>query len=177
MDIKPLVSITSAKGGRPTRWRESLPAEIQTALLEGMASNNIIDALGSSWKELQRFAKKSKDMEKAYVALCGGTALDEKQAMESIAATLGEDDDYDTQLEHGEIEAVRTLRLILRTATSDSAKVQAAKELLDRKRGKPVQTTHVEQNTTYTIIAAIPAAPNSLCVAHDIEGECETLSE
>lgn len=117
-------------------------------------------------------------MEKAYIALCGGNVAEEEEAVESIKATLGnEDDDYDTQLAQGEIEAVRTLRLILRTGTSDSAKVQAAKELLDRKRGKPVQTTHVEQNTTYTIIAAIPAAPNTMRIAQSIESDYEVISE
>lgn len=50
--------------------------------------------------------------------------------------------------------------------------IAACKEALDRTEGKAVQTTHVNQNTTYTIIASIPAPPNSLpLMAQDIEGE------
>ena len=40
--------------------------------------------------------------------------------------------------------------------------ISACREALDRTEGKAVQTTHINQQTTYTIHAAIPAPPNSL---------------
>ncbi len=47
--------------------------------------------------------------------------------------------------------------------------IAACKEALDRTQGKPVQTNIVDQRTTYTILAAIPAPPNSRKALPDIE--------
>lgn len=165
--MRKLTISTSDKGGRPTRYRNSLGDEIMAALDSGKTAEEILIALDTSFAELHRWKGKCATLAKALRRMVGEPSEEDR---------LGDCDSYDEQLEHGEIEAVRTLRMILRTGTSDSARVQAARELLDRKRGKPVQTNVVEQNTTYTIVAAIPAPPNSAArSARAIESNHEVI--
>jgi hypothetical protein len=176
MKLEPLKSKSKAQGGRPSRYRDTLSEEIINALEYGMRQDQILNALGTSLSELSKFAKKTDEMNEAYELLLGKR---NKEFSDSIELSpIDAEETYEEQIDKGEVEAVRTLRLILRTGTSDSAKVQAAKELLDRKRGKPVQTTHINQQTTYTIIAQIPAAPNSVSAQADaIETDYEVIEE
>jgi hypothetical protein len=64
--------------------------------------------------------------------------------------------------------AINTLAMLIKdmntnpTAHKPNDIIAACREALDRTEGKAVQTTHINQLTTYTINAAIPAPPNSL---------------
>jgi len=69
---------------------------------------------------------------------------------------------YDEALASGVDEALAALRRIMDSGKSDAAIVSAANAILDRAKGKPVQTTQVNKSVAYTIVSAIPAPPNSL---------------
>lgn len=175
MNIKPLKKTTGPNGGRPTRWRDSLPEEIHAHLDEGINPQTIINELGTSHKELKKWTVNKLNMPEAFNRLENELKKNDKKELENIEEDEG---DYNQQLEKGVVEAMRTLRLVMRTGRNEGAKVQAAKELLDRAKGKPVQTTQVNQNVSYTIHAAIPAPPNSAALeAQAIEGDCETIDE
>lgn len=175
LDIKPLKHSTNKKGGRPTRYRKTLPDEINAYLDENACPHNVIEKLGTSMEELKRW-KRRPGMNGVVSRL--QKLINDKNRKIIKLSDVNEDDDYEGQLSQAIVEAMRTLRLIMRTGTSDSAKVQAAKEILDRAKGKPVQTTQVNQNVSYTIHAAIPAPPNSAALeAQAIEADCETIDE
>lgn len=55
--------------------------------------------------------------------------------------------------------------------------IAACKEALDRTEGKPLQTAQVNSNVSYNIIAAIPAAPNSLARPDVIDVDCFAVSD
>lgn len=59
-------------------------------------------------------------------------------------------DSYDSQMNLAEIEAVRTLRDVMKYGKTESARVSAAKELLDRKRGKAAQSVTIDSKATVT---------------------------
>lgn len=168
-NIEPLFKTQPPGGGRPTRYRDTLGAEILECIKEGHDTDAIIMALQSDYEELRRFSQKSHEMERAF------KALNEPPDLEDL-----KDDQltYDELLERYETRAIMALYRVIQAGTSDSAKVQAAKELLDRKRGKPVQTTQVNQNVSYTIVSAIPAPPNVKGHAlRDITADCEAITD
>jgi len=153
--------------GRPKRYRETLGREIGDAIDAGYSAEDILTGLGTSWKELKGFAKANKD-EGLRSSLKRLGALTTKRENLSLSA-IEEETTYEGQLAHGSVEAVRALRKVLRDSQNDGAKVRAAQEILDRTKGKAVQTTHVNQNVSYTIQSSIPVAPNA--ANRDVIGE------
>lgn len=134
------------RGGRPTKYRDGLANEIEAYLEYGLSPHAILDGLGTNMGELKRWANK-KGMIEAFEQM--QEAMQENAKQELV--TINDDDDYDTQLNHGVIEAIRTLRLTMRAGTSDSAKVAAANSILDRKYGKAVQAIEHKASGTFAI--------------------------
>lgn len=97
-------------------------------------------------------------------ALCGLPPRPVKVVPEDSAIEFdgGKELGYSESLEAGVTEAVMALRRIMASGKSDAAVVSAANAVLDRAKGKAVQTNIVNRNTTYTIVSEIGAAPNSV---------------
>lgn len=123
-----------------------------TELLDG----RIIGVMSRVGEQLEAYIKAGMTDGQAR-ALCGLQPKEEPKSVELRTAA-----DYEEGLKYAVHEALEALRKVLLTGKSDAAIVSAANAVLDRAKGKPVQTNIVNKHSTYTIVSAIENPPNSL---------------
>jgi hypothetical protein len=141
--IKPLPFHKPTGGGRPTKYHPSLARDYGVLRSEGVQHRDILDSWEVSDTNFDTYIKKDSDLLLAYKLAEGDKNKNSCQGTE-------EPEDVDQQLDMGEVEAISALRKVLKTAKSDNAVVSAARELLDRKRGKAAQQMNVETNAKVT---------------------------
>lgn len=174
VDMSPLKKQKSGKrGGKPGMWHpEIVPRRYMELKRAGYSEGEICRIFGVSEGHFERWFRYA-EMRAAIVELDKDgirkltPAEEEKKKEESLT--------YEEKLEIGVTEAIDALRRVVRYGKTDNAVVSAANAVLDRAKGKPVQTTHIDQRVSYNIVSAIPAPPNSGLITDVIEGESEKV--
>jgi hypothetical protein len=165
MAIEPLYKSTTEKGGRPTKWNENVPYLYEEYLRKGYTHKEIIDGWRIQHTVFMNWCAKSPRLGLAY------ENRSEADVAGKVLAAYEHSDD-----ETKERMCQELAEIALNRSNKPTERITAMREWFDRKFGKAVQSTIIEQNTTYTIIANIPAPPNSQRVAlPDIDGEAVTI--
>ena len=144
-DIKPLKKQTPSKaGGRPSYWRDDVPAMYSEMLRHRLNEREMADLFGIPAATLKSWIHGKETMKKARMLVEAERAGEGHKHRDDNAAS------YEEHLKSGQIEAVQALRRIIHNGNSDGAIVSAANALLDRALGKPGQSLQIEKKETVT---------------------------
>lgn len=152
-EIKPLpfIKVPGARG-RPSQWHDGIPHEYVNLLNAGYSHEDILCGWDITNSTFKNWTHRSRILKEA-----SGKAIECADEGKEPALLADMTDD-----ERKEAMLTELAAIALNRTYKPNERITAMREWFDRNYGKPLQTTQVNQQTTYTIIAAIPAPPNSL---------------